>query len=193
MEMDSKTQVYVDTGTRHGLWLPIPDVVRALQDKQPWKVAQYVSSTGIVSFATPEAPYREMYAGHMVRLTHDYLDLCVTDKQRLFLCRDFADRQGKPREVYGGIFYDSATVGRTSIPAKWMLSIVEHGQVNMRERETHSFVTFPVVGGNHLGMPTPVPCNDVEATRVEWAGALYGLSVPSENLVVRRNDKVCVL
>jgi hypothetical protein len=169
-------------------WRKLSEIYRELQTLggRQFSVEQYEPDTGAVSFVKPTHDvFRRDYIGGMVRFKHRDLDLLVTDDHRLFMCRGLAGRPNRQ-----GLFHIRPSVDWRDPPARQMLQAVGAGQINMTERETHLFLAF-TSRFDGLG-PALVDPHDVEVMRMEYAGPVYCLSVPSGFVVVRRNEKICV-
>ena len=178
-------------------WEPIARLTARWNKEEPFKVATYKPETGEVVWGELESPCRRLYDGVMVRLKHDHLDLFVPAHHRVCLVTAF---EGSGSGTWGlnGVrvfgFWSGPCLDVVSIPASQMTFHVSPGQTNLKERQTHRFVSYQKsTHGLATLFPELVSGEDIEVTSYHWSGPLYGPIVPFSYVVVRRNGKICVV
>jgi hypothetical protein len=192
---DSKTSLLVRN--EYGAdWTKIASCHARISAGEILKVAQYKPLTGEVTWSDSKGSVRRAYDGHMVRLEHEHLDLLVTAEQLLFMFVRFEGGgvgSGIQKEDRTFGFWHNPIVDMVAIPASQMTFNVSRADQFGNERITHHLLGFYKSPGVSATLfPNSVKGEDVEVTTVTWSGPVYTLLVPSDHLLVRRNDKICV-
>jgi hypothetical protein len=181
---DGKTELYVRAPGLGEAWMSIAGFVRQwiCFGARAFEVAQYNPETGNVEWVKPENPFEREFSGHMIELS-GRVDLCVTPDHRLFLTTGLRLPVGERASNACALFDQARVENCRSLAAECMLSTPR----------LDSFLVFDRFAVDGKLSPATIKASYIEAREVRYVGPVFCLSVPSSYVVVRRNDRVCVV